>query len=67
MTQTARAMKDIPPSRLRSTACASCGYRFEKNDEMLHIHQTGDYIHKDCRMEYFEDNISEFADEEVLL
>ena len=66
MTGNSRASIEMPASRMRHTVCASCGYRFERNDEVYRIHETGDVIHRDCRMEYFEDNIDEFASEDVI-
>ncbi len=51
----------ISPVRLMMTACAQCGYRFEKGDVALEINETGDVIHDGCRMDYFEDNIEEFS------
>ncbi len=45
------------------TVCAWCGYRFERGDEALRVKDTGDIIHKDCWMEYSDDNVQELTSE----
>ncbi len=45
------------------TICAQCGYRFIRGDIILRVHQTGDMIHKDCFMDYADDNVEEMCDE----
>lgn len=42
--------------------CAQCGYRFAKGDEGYVIKATDDIIHRDCFMDYAEDNMAEFCD-----
>lgn len=44
------------------TVCAQCGYRFVDGDEALRVRQTGDIIHRDCWMDYTEDNREELSD-----
>ena len=46
----------------RMLVYAQCGYRFVKGDEGFVIKATEDIIHRDCFIDYTEDNISEFAD-----
>ncbi|MBP3580323.1 MAG: hypothetical protein J6K12_03630 [Clostridia bacterium] len=43
------------------TACAQCGYQLINGDSALRVHETGDIIHKDCWMDYFDENMGEFA------
>ena len=54
-------MEDFTKSRCHITACAQCGYRLIVGDSALHVHETGDVIHKDCWMDYFEENMDNFA------
>ncbi len=44
------------------TVCAQCGYRFVSGDEALVVKQTGDMIHRDCYMDYNEDNMNELCE-----
>ena len=44
------------------TMCAQCGYLFERGDEALRVHETGDIIHKDCWQEYTDDNLYQMSD-----
>ena len=46
----------------RSTVCAQCGYGFVKGDEALRIKETGDIIHRECYMDYTDDNIDELSE-----
>ncbi len=39
------------------TVCAQCSYRFVKGDDVLKIRITGDIIHKDCFIDYADDNM----------
>ena len=43
------------------TVCAQCGYRFVRGDEGLWVKETGDVIHKDCWLDYSDDNADEFT------
>lgn len=43
------------------TVCAQCGYRFAKYDDAIRVNCTGDVIHKDCWMEYSDDNIDQLS------
>lgn len=45
-----------------STICAQCGYRFIKGDEALRVKETGDIIHRECYMDYTDDNVTELTD-----
>lgn len=40
------------------TVCAQCGYRFTKFDDAVRVNDTGDVIHKECWMEYSDENIN---------
>lgn len=46
----------------RKTVCAQCGYMLVSGDTALRVHETGDIIHRECRVDYFDDNMEEFAD-----
>ena len=48
--------------RRHTTLCAQCGYAFAKGDEAYYVKATGDLIHRDCFMDYTDDNIDEFTD-----
>ena len=54
-------IEDFVKSRHHVTACAQCGYRLISGDSVLRIHETGDVIHRDCWMDYFEENMDSFA------
>lgn len=43
--------------------CAQCGYRFALGDDGFRVKQTGDIIHRDCFMDYMDDNVNELCDE----
>ena len=43
------------------TVCAQCGYRLMKSDTVLNVNETGDLIHKDCWVDYFDENLGLFA------
>ena len=45
------------------TLCAQCGYRFVRGDEGYRVRETGDVIHRDCLMDYIDDNVNELCDE----
>ncbi len=45
------------------TLCAQCGYRFVRGERMLRFHETGDFIHDGCLMDYVDDNLFEICDE----
>lgn len=44
------------------TVCAQCGYRFARGEGALKIRQTGDVIHRECFMDYTDDNKEELCD-----
>ena len=46
-----------------NTVCAQCGYRFARGDEALRVKATGDIIHRECLMDYTEDNMNELTEE----
>lgn len=46
----------------RKTICAQCGYNLTESDTALRVYETGDIIHWDCRVDYFDENMEEFAD-----
>ena len=52
---------DFTASRCHITACAQCGYRLIKGDSVLRVNETGDVIHRDCWIDYFDENMEEFA------
>ena len=43
------------------TFCAQCGYRFVRGDEILRLNHSRDLIHRDCFIDYCDDNIDELA------
>lgn len=45
------------------TLCAQCGYRFVRGERVLRVHDTGDFIHDGCLVDYVDDNLSEICDE----
>ena len=42
--------------------CAQCGYRFVKGDEAYVVKPTEDIIHKDCFLDYAEDNMNDLCE-----
>ena len=36
--------------------CAQCGYRFAVGDDVIKVNATGDIIHRDCFIDYADDN-----------
>jgi len=46
-----------------SAVCAMCGYRFEKYDDVIMVKGTGDAIHRDCWMDYSDENMGELTRE----
>lgn len=46
--------------------CAQCGYRFTVGDEVLRVKATGDIVHRDCFIDYADDNIELLTSQTVL-
>lgn len=38
------------------SVCAQCGYRFAAGDDVIKVNATGDVIHRDCFIDYADDN-----------
>ncbi len=43
------------------SVCAQCGYRFARSDDVLEVHETGDLVHKECFIDYADDNVNTLA------
>ncbi len=48
------------------TVCAQCGYRFSKYDEAIRIKSTDDVIHRDCWIDYSDENVNELCEQVIL-
>ena len=38
------------------SVCTQCGYRFAVGDDVIKVNATGDIIHRDCFIDYADDN-----------